>query len=191
MESGDSIRVLYPLFQTEDGGSIPTSPLQFTIEIIPKQTAAMLNKLWHSRLPIFETGAAPRFKVNYGAFYSGVCFAIAIWGMPISPALPHHSWLELKRMAIAPDAPKNTASRMLRVMVLLIKKKFPEVTTLIPYQDTDVHLGTIYKASGWHISAKHKGGLNVNYNMGRNVVMKDNLNKTGMSPKIRWQKEIR
>lgn len=35
-------------------------------------------------------------------------------------------------------------------MVKLIRKRFPKITKLISYQDTAVHKGTIYKASGWN-----------------------------------------
>jgi hypothetical protein len=57
--------------------------------------------------------------------------------------------LELRRMAINETAPKNTASRMLFYMRKDIKKRFPEIARLISYQDTEAHLGTIYKASNW------------------------------------------
>jgi hypothetical protein len=30
-------------------------------------------------------------------------------------------------MAISPEAPKNTASRMLKVMLITIRKKYPEI----------------------------------------------------------------
>jgi hypothetical protein len=53
-------------------------------------------------------------------------------------------------MAVSDDAPKNTASRMLKVMAMLIRKERPDTQGLVSYQDTDVHAGTIYKAAGWH-----------------------------------------
>jgi len=187
---GDAV-VAYPLFQKENGGSIPTSPLQLEIYEVPLSRARDLNRVWHSRLPLFKTGAAPRCKINFGAYYDGKFYAAAIWGMPISPALPHHTWLELKRMAICNDAPKNTASRMIKIMTVIIKRRFPFVTHLCSYQDEDVHRGTIYKSSGWVIGAYYKGGKNINYNMGRNIFELDNENKNAKSPKIRWQKEIR
>ena len=49
--------------------------------------------------------------------------------------------------AIASDAPKYTATRMLSIMVKRIKKEFPDIVRLISYQDTEVHKGTIYKAA--------------------------------------------
>jgi len=39
---------------------------------------------------------------------------------------------------------------MMRIMIKLIRNKFPDIKRLISYQDTEVHKGTIYKASGWN-----------------------------------------
>lgn len=41
---GDSARVEYPLSQKEDGGSIPTSPLQMKIYPIPQIKAYRLTR---------------------------------------------------------------------------------------------------------------------------------------------------
>jgi hypothetical protein len=55
----------------------------------------------------------------------------------------------LRRLACAPDAPKNTASRFLNWMVRWFRKRCPERERCIAYQDCQVHRGTIYKAAGW------------------------------------------
>ena len=184
--SGDA-RVALPLFQQECGGSIPTSPLQLKIYKITLDRAKQLNYLWHSRLPNFGTGYLDATRINYGAFYNGICYAIAIWGMPGSPSLPYNTWLELKRLAIATDAPKYTSSYMIVKMTKFIKKLFPNVVMLISYQDTEVHTGTIYKASGWNIGRYHKGAKRIRANE-RGII--DNIDKTSLVPKIRWQKEL-
>ena len=49
--SGDSIRVVQPLFPVEGEGSSPISPLQLEIEEINIDLSRKLNNLWHSRLP--------------------------------------------------------------------------------------------------------------------------------------------
>jgi len=89
--------------------------------------------------------------------------------------------LELRRMAISKDAPKNTASSMIGVMVKLIKKKFPELKRLISYQDTEVHAGTIYKASGWVIGGESEG---ISWTTGTRARNKEQT----MAKKIRWEK---
>ena len=142
----DSTRVVRPLFQAEDGGSIPTSTLQLVFSEIPERTFFNLNTLWHSRLP--KCGNS-HFRVCYGAEHDGVWFAVAAWSNPVARLLPQREWLELRRFAIAPDAPKNTASRMLGWMRRDIRSRFPDVVRLISYQDLDAHTGGIYKAAGW------------------------------------------
>ncbi len=189
----DSIRVLRPLFQTGDGGSIPTSALQLKIEEINRYVARDLNMAWHSRLPIYSTGFCLNSLVSYGAVFDETVYAIAIWTNPVSPALPQKEWLELRRMAIAPDAPKNTASRMLGVMARLIRVKFPKVKKLISYQDEEFHRGTIYKAAAWRPGSRHKGGSwdrpnAVNSWNGKPRTRPDLNNAVG--PKIRWEKDI-
>jgi hypothetical protein len=185
MMSGDGARVAYPLFQTEDSGSRPTSPLQLHIGILPSRKAMELNRKWHSRMPIIE--AWNICNPCFGASFEGVYYAIAMWSLPIAANRIKNGekYLELRRMAIAPDAPKNTASRMLAIMTRLIKKLRPDLIGLLSYQDTGVHTGTIYKAAGWHIAR-----------IGEYVSWGEHSKRPGQieqstSPKIRWEKDIR
>jgi hypothetical protein len=109
--------------------------------------------LWHSRFPIIEESNILRNRrsICFAAEHSGLFYAVAIWSSPIAENRLKDGklLLELRRMAISDDAPKNTASRMLGIMTSLLRKKWPELVGLISYQDTEVHRGTIYKAAGW------------------------------------------
>jgi hypothetical protein len=189
----DSIRVVHPLFQAEGGGSIPTSALQLLLFPIPLQLAVELNRLWHSRLPSFHTGFITNMPyLCYGAECDGRWYAAAIWSNPVARNLPQLEWLELRRFAIAPDAPKNTASRMLSIMCRLIRKARPEVTRLISYQDENAHAGTIYRAAGWVLTLKHKGGSwnrpNARNLNGTPRTRPDLNGATG--PKQRWERVL-
>lgn len=147
---GESIRVMHPLFQAGEGGSTPTSPLQMRVEPIAFDRAKELNRLWHSRLPRLGTGfikAQP--YLCFAAEHAGVAYAVAIWSNPVARALPQQEWLELRRLAISGDAPRYTASWMLGIMRMLIARQRRKVKTLVSYQDTEVHTGTIYAAAGW------------------------------------------
>jgi len=148
---GDSAVAAHPLFQEEQGGSIPTSPLQFTIEEIGMRLARDLNRQWHSMLPRTDLGnlLCGNTSVAYGAWFDGRWYAVGIWSQPIIRAMCDGATLELRRLAICAEAPKNTASRMLRIMRLLVARKWPHLTRLISYLAVDVHVGTIYKAAGW------------------------------------------
>jgi hypothetical protein len=88
----------------------------------------------------------------------------------------------LRRFAISDDAPKNLASRMLAIMVRLIRRSKPEITTLVSYQDTDTHAGTIYRAAGW---APREVGGGGQWNSSRK-------SRTGerIRHKIRWEKTV-
>ena len=156
--SGDSSTVEYPLFQTECGGSIPTSPLHLLIYEIPVSKACRLNALWHSRLPRIEESNILRntHQVCFGASFENRYFAVAIWTSPVAQNRfkDGKSILELRRLAISGDAPKNTATRMLKVMRAIIRRKFPEIRRLISYQDTEVHTGGIYAADNWQSIAE-------------------------------------
>lgn len=188
MTCGDSSMVEQLAFQLVEGGSIPTSPLHFNIKSINVQAACDLNAQWHSRLPKVVAGNIYRnkYRACYAAEYEGNYWAVAIWSSPVAGNRfkNGNNILELRRLAIAPDAPFNTATRMLKVMRLDIKKRFPEITRLISYQDTEVHQGTIYKAAGW-ISTAMSRGLSWSAN-GR----ERNADQT-TAPKVRWEFQLR
>lgn len=164
MQSTENIsRLMWPLYQAAEGGSNPTSVLssckQLLVSEMDYDQAKELNRLWHSRLPRMGTGFIENMPfLSFGAEFAGVIYAVAIWSNPVAMNLPQQSWLELRRLAIAPDAPKNTASRMLRVMAIWIRRKRPEIENLISYQDMEVHTGTIYKAAGWRPTTVNKNG---------------------------------
>jgi len=192
--SGDGVRVAQPLFPVEGQGSIPMSPLQFRIDMVGIVEAEKLNKLWHSRLPIYKSGFCLKAKLCFAASYRNVYFAVAIWDNPSARMLNHVTNLELKRFAISDDAPKNTASRMLKIMCSIIKKELPEIKTLISYQDVEVHRGTIYRAAGWRPVHFHKGGSwyrpNSKNQKTNTPRTRPDLNKA-VGAKIRWERQIR
>lgn len=172
------------LFQTESGGSIPTSPLQFRIEIIKVQLACQLNQKWHSRLPLIHWSNVVRntHYVCFGAKYDERWYAVGIWSSPVAQNRfkDGKQMLELRRLAICGDSPKNTATRMIAIMIRMIQRKFPDVKRLISYQDTEVHLGTIYKAGGWKVSGESKGISWTTKNRQRNK-------EQTLAKKIRWE----
>lgn len=175
------VRVAYPLFQAEGGGSRPTSALSLLFRVSDLKTVKPLNTLWHSRLPKF---ARPTCRVCYTAECDGIYFAAAIWTNPLARMLPQREWMELNRMAIAPDAPKNTASRMMAWMTRDIAKRFPEVVRLVSYQELDFHTGTIYRAAGWIPTARSDGGEWNTTSKPRTAVIRG-------GPKQRWEKATR
>jgi hypothetical protein len=142
---------IYDLFLQER--IVPTSPKQMNLKKIGVHHAMNYNQMWHSRLPLTVEGNLLRNKryIFFGAEYKDHCFASAIWTDPVANnrLSKKYIWLELRRLAIAPDAPKFTATWMISKMIKQIKKQYPEVTRLVSYQDCEVHTGIIYAAANW------------------------------------------
>jgi hypothetical protein len=129
----------------------PTSPKLMQIVTISAARACQLNGEWHSRLPNIHPSNVTRNR-HYACFaakYNFDVYAVAIWSSPVNQSFCMDTVLELRRMAIRDEAPKNTATWMLSKMTKQIKKLLPSIKRLISYQDTDVHHGTIYKAGNW------------------------------------------
>ena len=147
----DGVVAAYPLFQEGGGGSIPTSALDLRITEIGMRLAQELNAKWHSMLPRTDLGnlLCGTTSVAYAAEFGGNYYAVAIWSQPIIRTLCDGKTIELRRLAIISAAPKNTASRMLRIMRKLVKEKWPHLERAVSYLAVDVHRGTIYRASGW------------------------------------------
>ena len=183
----ESDRVARPLFQAEGGGSTPTTALQLFFSRIDRATFVPLNKQWHSRLPLI---GARQFRAIYGAEFENRYYAVAAWSNPVARLLPQQTWLELRRMAIAPDAPANSASRMIGWMVRDIRRALPEIVRLISYQDCDVHKGTIYKASGWKHAENYVSrsrGWESTTGGGRHRVGRTDQ---ATAPRMRWELEL-
>jgi hypothetical protein len=180
----DGVRVAHPLFQAGGGGSTPTSALQLRLYRIGFDLAKDLNREWHLRLPRFGTGFIKNQPfLCYGAEFDGRYFGVAVWSNPVARNLPQREWLELRRLAIAPDAPRNTASRMLGVMARLVANARPEVVRLVSYQDTEVHTGSIYRAAGWTATTINADGGWDRPNRSRPRAQSD-------APKQRWEKSL-
>lgn len=188
-----SERVTRPLFLAGNGGSTPTIALhckELTFEACEKSHAVEMVKKWHSRLPGCQAGP---WQYAFRAHKDDVTYAVALWNNPCTRSLPSH-WLELRRMACAPDAPKNTPSRMIAWMVRYFQKTCPEREKVISYQDVDVHTGTIYKAAGWSVEyvskprirdrSKKRVGTNRMYRTNKNGAAPDSAGKA------RWAKKL-
>lgn len=182
--SAGSIRVVHPLFQEEGDGLRPISALQFQVRQVSWFRFESLNFAWHSRLP--RAGSYYTNGLFFGAHLNDVYYAVAGWSEPVARMLNGRGLFELRRMAVAPDAPKNTASRFLKVMTLLIRKERPETRSLISYQDTEVHRGTIYRAAGWQPTSTSKED---DRGWVERHPRRSSVHQT-TSAKVRWEKSL-
>lgn len=185
------VRVTCPLFLTGNGGSSPTVALHardLTFCTCDTDHAVRLVREWHSRLPECQSGP---WQYAFRAHRDDVTYAVALWNNPSTRCLPSR-WLELRRMACSPDAPKNTCTRFLGWMVRYFREHCPEREKCISYQDLSVHTGTIYKASGWQVEyigkprirdrSKARVGTRRDYRSNKNGVEPDSAGKA------RWSK---
>ena len=146
-----------PGVQSGEDGSSPI-PSHLMLKEIRAIDASALNAKWHSRLPAIHWSNIVRntHYVCYGIYLGAECVGVAIWSSPVAQNrfADGKKMLELRRLALSDRCPKNSASRVISIMVKLIRRKFPDVVRLISYQDTAVHKGTIYKASNWKPAAE-------------------------------------
>lgn len=158
-----------PVHRLDDGGSIPTSPLQlfrkrdWIVADVDMTTAYELIVEEH-----YAKGASNTAVYLHGLYPSNwlwhnECVGVAWWIPPTKHAgiaLAGDGWggvLSLSRLAIRPDVPKNAASFLLSKSVRLIDRtRWP---TLVTYADSwRGHTGTIYRAAGWTYDGETKPG---------------------------------
>ena len=182
---GDGVMQTQLAYQSVDDSANLISPLQLKFVVIKPQVACSLNAKWHSRLPDIHWSNVVRnkYEISFGAIYAQEYVASAIWSSPVARSFDYRQVLELRRLAISDVCPKNTATRMLGFMQRYIRKQMPQISLLISYQDTEVHSGTIYKASNW--SAVHKIKYKA-WNLSR-----DRNNAQSEADKIRWELRLR
>ncbi len=185
VKCADDATVAYPLFQAEYGGSTPTSALQLRFARTNEAVFVRLNEKWHSRLPKIGNS---HFRVCFSAESGNEFYAVAAWSNPVARLLPQRTWLELRRFAISPEAPRFTASRMLGWMRREIKRTFPDVERLISYQDLEAHSGTIYKAAGWkqaeNFKPRARGWI------GWGTRPRKGRTNQAVAPRMRWELQV-
>ena len=183
------VRVLYPLFENEiSTDMIKVNDLDF--EICPKLHSVDFVRAYHSRLPKCQSGP---WMYSFRSHYKGTTVAVALWNNPSARTLPS-DWLELRRLACSPDAPKNTCSRFISWMVKYFKKNRPDIKKIISYQDTESHAGIIYKASNWYIDYICTKRIRDRSKPRKNTnrAYRSNLNSDGVdaAQKIRWAYDL-
>lgn len=151
MTCGDSLTVELPLFQGEDGGANPTSPLQLLFREIKPITAAIAYSRWHY---LGETDFIS--QINFGAYWNGKLEGAISYGPPNAKVLKgfydeetQSGWYEIKRLCMSPICPRNSESCFIGKTIKMLKKIVP-VKGIVTYADDGQgHVGTIYKATNF------------------------------------------
>lgn len=183
-----SERLAFPLLERPEGQPL-IKARQLVVDLCNVDHARGLIALWHSRLPITQEGP---WQYAFSARFDAVTYGVALWNNPSARMLPVH-WLELRRMAVSPDAPHCTASRMLGEMARWFKAQTPDRQRLISYQDKSVHTGTIYRAAGWvsvHTSQPRIRDRSTRRPSGRMYRWNTNGIEPDAAAKVRWEKSL-
>jgi len=132
------------------------------LKVIPSKAANEFVKRYHYSGKVVQNST-----LHLGAFLNGKLGGVMQYGNPIDKrkVLPlvstdnksiNAKWnemLELNRMAFSPILPRNSESRCISVSIRLIRKHAPQVKWILSFADgTQCGDGTIYRASGFHLT---------------------------------------
>lgn len=79
-----------------------------------------------------------------------------------------HDFLELNRLVFIDDTPKNTESRSIAMSFNLIKRHWPHIKWILSFADAcQCGSGTIYRASGFHLTAIKKNSSLIQFENGK------------------------
>ena len=163
----------------------PTALADFTVREVSPSMASAMVRLWHSVLPNIPPTNIQRNR-HYACFamvIGGYAFAIAVYSSPVNRHLDDGHTLELRRLAISPKCPRNSATWFMARCERAIAGKLPCIRLLVSYQDVDTHAGTIYKAGNWKMAA------DVRYTPWRKT-RTDRAPSQSKAKKVRWEKTL-
>jgi hypothetical protein len=141
--------------QGRDGPSNGTAPLHFSpreleLRVIPPHVGAELFRRFH-----YLRSPAAGVKLTFGVFADGILRgALCLNAGPISAyrlvrgARPEDT-MSLARLWLDDSLPKNSESRVLGVLVHVLRR-FTSVKFVTAYADPGAgHIGAVYQAAGW------------------------------------------
>lgn len=145
--------------------------------------------MWHShhKPTVGETFAL-------GAFVDDKIVAAGVMGIPVAPALQDDRTWEVSRLAVGPDAPPYTASRLLGACGRVMTEA--GITRQISYTRVD-EPGTCYRAAGWTPVAYVKPGQHLTGNRAGRAIHAVGLFGSMYSPstepiaRVRWERGSR
>ena len=141
----DSVIETQQTTQSGDSGAIPTSTHQFKIEEGRFSDFAELLKKWHYKSSKMGGGISYNLVLKYKDRIIG---GIVIGKMRHTKNYDENA-VELRRMVLHEDCPKNTASYFLSKTIWWLKKN-TNISIVLTFADLTVgHKGTCYKAANF------------------------------------------
>jgi len=151
------------------------------VKIIPAKIANEFIKKYHYSEKVVIGGNG----VHFGCFLDNKLHGVLSFGNPLDkrkilPLVKDTKWnemLELNRMAFDDWLPKNSESRCLSISIKLLKKNAPHIKWILSFADgTQCGDGTIYRASGFNLTAIKKNNQLIKTSDGK-IVHKHSLNQ--------------
>jgi hypothetical protein len=130
------------------------------VKVIPSKIANDFVKKHH-----YSGKTGPNSQLHFGAFLDGQLHGVMSYGpsldksnvMKVVEGSEWNGFLELNRMAFDESLPKNSESRCISISLKMIRKKAPQIKWVVSFADgTQCGDGTIYRASGFHLTAVRK-----------------------------------
>ena len=154
---------------------------EIIVKVIPAKIANEFVKKHHYSGKVVMGGKG----VHFGCFLDNRLHGVLQFGSPLDrrkvlPLVKPCLWnemLELNRMAFDEYLPKNSESRCIAISIKLIRKNAPHIKWILSYSDgCQCGSGTIYKASGFYLTAIKKNNQLIKMQDGK-IVHKHSLNQ--------------
>jgi len=135
--------------------------------------------------------------LHFGCFLNGLLHGVMSFGSPLDKrkvltlvkGTLWNQMLELNRMAFDDFLPRNSESRCLSIAFKIIRKQYPHIKWILSFSDgAQSGDGTIYRATGFHLTQIKKSTANI-VMPGGEIVSRFSVTahlhgKRGESPKI-------
>ena len=149
---GDSSMVEQLAFQLGEGGSIPTTPLQYIVCPISYREAKLFIEKHHYSHSMGPAKCTVGLMDGY-RLVGAISFGHSS-GRTVASSLlkrgTNQEVLELRRMVLLDECPRNSESYFISRAISILKKQEPSALLLVAFADCNVgHSGLVYRASGW------------------------------------------
>jgi len=131
-------------------------------------------------------------QINFGCIYENKLIGCLQYGpstdkrkMALNMKCGMNEFLELNRMAMINDTPKNTESRVIAITLRILKKQYPFLKFIISFADAcQCGDGTIYRASGFDLINIKKNNSLMMLNNGQ--IVSDKTMNNSLTKKKSW-----
>jgi hypothetical protein len=122
------------------------------LKLIQMETASLCYRKWHY---FGDKGFLATY--NFGVYFDNFIQGAISYGIPNAKNIKgyydkntQNEFMELTRLALSDNLPKNSESRVIAISLKLLKRAEPKLKGIITYADTAYgHTGIIYKASNF------------------------------------------